>query len=61
MKKTMKKYFFPIFLTGLLFLVLGFEIYLLRLPPEQIPTRFIIVSLFVINIISILTLAFFLL
>lgn len=59
MKKTIKKYFFPIFLTGLLFLVLGFEIYLLRLPPEQIPTRFIIVSLFVINIISILTLAFF--
>lgn len=54
-----KKYFFPVFLTCLLFVVLGFEIYLLRLPPEQIPTRFIIVSLFVINIISIVTLAFF--
>ncbi|WP_141267084.1 ATP-binding protein [Thermodesulfovibrio sp. Kuro-1] len=59
MKEKMKKYFFPIFLTVLLFIVLGFEIYLLRLPPEQIPTRFIIVSLFVINIISIITLGFF--
>jgi len=59
MKEKMKKYFFPIFLTALLFIVLGFEIYLLRLPPEQIPTRFIIVSLFVINIISIITLGFF--
>lgn len=59
MKEKMKKYFFPIFLTVLLFIVLGFEIYLLRIPPEQIPTRFIIVSLFVINIISIITLGFF--
>jgi len=59
MKEKMKKYFFPIFLTVLLFIVFGFEIYLLRLPPEQIPTRFIIVSLFVINIISIITLGFF--
>ncbi len=59
MKERFKKYFFPIFLTALLFIVLGFEIYLLRLPPEQIPTRFIIVSLFVINIISIITLGFF--
>jgi len=59
MKEKVKKYFFPVFLTALLFIVLGFEIYLLRLPPEQIPTRFIIVSLFVINIISILTLGFF--
>ncbi|MEJ5226558.1 MAG: ATP-binding protein [Thermodesulfovibrio sp.] len=49
----------PIFLTCLLFLVLAFEIYLLRIPSEQIPTRFIIVSLFVINIISIVTLGFF--
>lgn len=59
MKEKIKKYFFPVFLTILLFIVLGFEIYLLRLPPEQIPTRFIIVSLFVINIIFIITLAFF--
>ncbi|MCX7724679.1 MAG: ATP-binding protein [Thermodesulfovibrio sp.] len=59
MKERLKKYFFPIFLTTLLFIVLGFEIYLLRIPPEQIPTRFIIVSLFVVNIISIITLGFF--
>lgn len=59
MKERFKKYFFPIFLTALLLILLGFEIYLLRLPPEQIPTRFIIVSLFVINIISIVTLGFF--
>ncbi len=59
MKKELKKYFFPIFLSLLLFIVLGFEIYLLRIPSEQIPTRFIIVSLFVINIISIVTLGFF--
>ncbi len=59
MRERLKKYFFPVFLTALLFIVLGFEIYLLRLPPEQIPTRFIIVSLFVINIISIITLGFF--
>lgn len=59
MKEKVRKYFFPVFLTALLFIVLGFEIYLLRLPPEQIPTRFIIVSLFVINIISIVTLGFF--
>lgn len=59
MKKEFKKYFFPIFLSLLLFIVLGFEIYLLRIPSEQIPTRFIIVSLFVINIISIVTLGFF--
>jgi two-component system nitrogen regulation sensor histidine kinase NtrY len=59
MRDKLKKYFFPLFLTLLLFTVLGFEIYLLRLPPEQIPTRFIIVSLFVINIIAIITLAFF--
>lgn len=59
MKKELKKYFFPIFLSLLLFIVLGFEIYLLRIPSEQIPTRFIIVSLFVINIIAIVTLGFF--
>ncbi len=59
MKKELKKYFFPIFLSLLLFIVLGFEIYLLRIPSEQIPTRFIIVSLFVINIISLVTLGFF--
>lgn len=59
MKKEMKKYFFPAFLLSLLFIVLGFEIYLLRIPSEQIPTRFIVVSLFVINIISIVTLGFF--
>lgn len=59
MKEKIKKYFFPVFLTTLLFIVLGFEIYILKLPPEQIPTRFIIVSLFVINIIFIITLGFF--
>uniref|UniRef100_A0A7C4AIL6 histidine kinase n=1 Tax=Thermodesulfovibrio aggregans TaxID=86166 RepID=A0A7C4AIL6_9BACT len=59
MKEKIKKYFLPVFLSGLLFVVLGFEIYILKLPPEQIPTRFIIVSLFVINIISIITLGFF--
>lgn len=59
MKKQFKKYFFPIFLSTLLFIVLGFEIYLLRIPSEQISTRFIVVSLFVINIISIVTLGFF--
>lgn len=59
MKDRLKKYFLPIFLTCLLFLVLAFEIYLLRIPSEQIPTRFIVVSLFVINIISIVTLGFF--
>lgn len=59
MKKELKKYFFPAFLSILLFIVLGFEIYLLRIPSEQIPTRFIVVSLFVINIISIVTLGFF--
>ncbi|MCX8033989.1 MAG: ATP-binding protein [Thermodesulfovibrio sp.] len=59
MKKELKKYFFPVFLSVLLFIVLGFEIYLLRIPSEQIPTRFIVVSLFVINIISIVTLGFF--
>jgi len=59
MKEKAKKYFFPVFLVALLFLVLAFEIYLLRLPPEAIPTRFIIVSLFVINIISLITLVFF--
>jgi hypothetical protein len=46
MRDKLKKYFFPLFLTLLLFTVLGFEIYLLRLPPEQIPTRFIIVFTF---------------
>jgi len=59
MNDKVKKYFFPVFLTFLLLIVLGFEVYLLRLPPEKIPTRFIIVSLFVINIIAIITLAFF--
>ncbi len=59
MKERIKKYFLPVFLTTLLFIVLGFEIYLLRIPPEQVPTRFIIVSLFVINIVAIVTLAFF--
>lgn len=54
-----RKYFLPIFLTSLLFIVLGFQIYLLRIPPEQIPTRFIIVSLFVINIIALVVLVFF--
>ncbi len=55
----LKKYFFPIFLTSLLFIVLAFEIYILRIPSEQIPTRFIIASLFVMNILSILVLGFF--
>ncbi|GAB6182416.1 sensor histidine kinase [Thermodesulfovibrio hydrogeniphilus] len=59
MKERIKKYFLPVFLTTLLFIVLGFEIYLLQIPPEQVPTRFIIVSLFVINIVAIVTLAFF--
>ncbi|MCS7215406.1 MAG: ATP-binding protein [Thermodesulfovibrio sp.] len=59
MKEKIKIYFFPAFLITLLLIVLGFEIYLLRLPPEQIPTRFIMASLFVINIIFILTLGFF--
>jgi len=57
--KEKAKNIFPVFLVALLFLVLAFEIYLLRLPPEEIPTRFIIVSLFVINIISLITLVFF--
>ncbi len=55
----LKRYFFPIFLTSLLFIVLAFEIYLLRIPSEQIPTRFIIASLFVVNILSIVVLGFF--
>lgn len=59
MIEKLKKYFFPVFLSTLLFVVLGFQIYLIRIPPEQIPTRFIIVSLFIINIISIITLGFF--
>ncbi len=59
MMEKIKKYFLPVFLSTLLFIVLGFEIYLLRIPPEQVPTRFIIVSLFVINIVAIVTLAFF--
>ncbi len=59
MKEKTKKYFVPVFLTFLLFLVLGFEIYLIRIPSEQISTRFIIVSLFVINILSIVILGFF--
>ncbi|MEN2985795.1 MAG: ATP-binding protein, partial [Thermodesulfovibrionaceae bacterium] len=54
-----KKYFLTIFLTFLLFTVLGFQIYLLRVPPEQIPTRFIVVFLFIVNIIALITLGFF--
>lgn len=59
MNERLKKYFLPSLLIFLLLIVLSFEIYLLRLPPEQIPTRFVIVALFVINILAILTLAFF--
>lgn len=59
MNERIRKYILPSFLTILLLIVLAFEIYLLRLSPEQIPTRFVIVSLFVINILAIVTLAFF--
>lgn len=59
MTEKIRKYFLPVFLIVLLFIVLAFEIYLIRIPPEQIQTRFIIVSLFVINIISLITLVFF--
>lgn len=59
MKGRIRKLVLPSFLTVLLLVVLSFEIYLLRLSPEQIPTRFVVVSLFVVNVLALVTLVFF--